>query len=355
MSIDNISSNYYGGYYIPSQSEMSYLNYDINTTVGSLSTEYFDIVDTNSVPLPTWFNRITVYKSNNSNISAVSIDLSASVSNITSEETFQQILVISNETTNITLNVKIGSNMTVMAPSVALNFIYTKRSANDISLLAIGGVGGAIGPTGPTGADGLSITGPTGPSLSIQGSGTGSILLGDSGSVYYSDMFQVGTTGIIVSGDMVPSLDISYDLGSTGARWRDLYVGTGSVHIGDLVLSSTGMGLPLINGQAGAYTDSNNNIVFGNGAYTSGAMGSQNIAIGQGALANNTNGMQNVAIGRASLLTNIDGANNTAIGNNSLQATTTGYSNTSIGSQSLVQNTEGSYRISISLNKYQRK
>jgi len=46
MSIDNIGTYYSGGYYNAPQPEMSYLNYDINTTVGSISTEYFDITNT---------------------------------------------------------------------------------------------------------------------------------------------------------------------------------------------------------------------------------------------------------------------------------------------------------------------
>lgn len=35
MSINNIATNYHGGYYSASQAQISYLNYDINTTVGS--------------------------------------------------------------------------------------------------------------------------------------------------------------------------------------------------------------------------------------------------------------------------------------------------------------------------------
>jgi len=46
MSIYNIGTYYSGGYYDASQPEMSYLNYDINTTVISISTEYFDITNT---------------------------------------------------------------------------------------------------------------------------------------------------------------------------------------------------------------------------------------------------------------------------------------------------------------------
>jgi hypothetical protein len=215
------------------------------------------------------------------------------------------------------------------------------------------GATGATGPTGPTGATGpvgatgaTGPTGPTGPTLAIQGSSTGSILLTQTnGNVYFNNILQVadsGSTGYVqVSGDIIPSQDLTYDLGSTGKMWRDIYVGTGSVHIGNLVLSSTGTGLPLINGQAGAYIDSNNNSIFGNFAYSSGTTGEQNVAIGTGALYNNTIGGVNVAIGWTSLSENIDGNVNTAVGSNSLQANTGGCYNTAIGGQSLVFNTIG--------------
>jgi hypothetical protein len=43
-----------------------------------------------------------------------------------------------------------------------------------------------------------------------------------------------------VEGDIVPPVDVVYSLGSTGQRWESLYVGTGSIYIGDTKLSSEG-------------------------------------------------------------------------------------------------------------------
>jgi hypothetical protein len=64
----------------------------------------------------------------------------------------------------------------------------------------------ATGPTGPTG-------GPTGP--------------------YPNPTIQIGT-------HLVPTTDLAYDLGATGLRFRDLYVGGSSIHIGnDVVLSAS--------------------------------------------------------------------------------------------------------------------
>jgi hypothetical protein len=61
------------------------------------------------------------------------------------------------------------------------------------------GDNGVNGPTGPTGPQGTGPTGPTGPTIDL-------------------------TT---VSSHIIPSADLTYDLGSTSSQWRSLYVGTG--------------------------------------------------------------------------------------------------------------------------------
>jgi hypothetical protein len=84
MNIDNIPTSYRGGTYDPSQSQMSYLNYDINATTGSLSTEYFDLNSENYLdpPLPTWANKLCVYMSSDNILpdeTEITIDLQKSV------------------------------------------------------------------------------------------------------------------------------------------------------------------------------------------------------------------------------------------------------------------------------------
>jgi len=66
----------------------------------------------------------------------------------------------------------------------------------------------ATGPTGPTGR-------PTGP--------------------YPDPTIQIGT-------HLVPTQDLAYDLGATGLRFRDIYVGGSSIHIGDSVVLSASNG-----------------------------------------------------------------------------------------------------------------
>ena len=82
-----------------------------------------------------------------------------------------------------------------------------------------------------------NIPGATGPTGAIQFSDGAGNFQGVSGLAY-----NTGATGPVLTldGDLIPSLDKVYSLGSTGLAWKDIYVGTGSLHIGQAKLSSTG-------------------------------------------------------------------------------------------------------------------
>ena len=52
---------------------------------------------------------------------------------------------------------------------------------------------------------------------------------------------NTGTLNVVLSAvgqDVIPSIDAEYSLGSAQLRWKELYVSTGSVYIGDLRLSN---------------------------------------------------------------------------------------------------------------------
>jgi hypothetical protein len=61
--------------------------------------------------------------------------------------------------------------------------------------------------------------------------------------VSYGDVITLGQTGstIIFSADissaLIPSEDITYDLGSETRRWRDLYLDGSTIHLGDMTIS----------------------------------------------------------------------------------------------------------------------
>jgi hypothetical protein len=75
-----------------------------------------------------------------------------------------------------------------------------------------------------------------------------------------------------IAGDIVPAADITYSLGSTGVRWADVYVGTGSLHIGNAVLSATGTAL-LLNGSLGTQSQPVNEVYIGPGTVFVGPTG----------------------------------------------------------------------------------
>ncbi len=115
-----------------------------------------------------------------------------------------------------------------------------------------GGGTGATGPTGPAGG-GTGATGPTGPGILITSSGTGSIILKNGSSSFYNDFLKIdnGPTGIVdifVGTDVLPTGDATINLGSTGYRFKevwmkDLRVSGNTIYLGDsiaLELSASG-------------------------------------------------------------------------------------------------------------------
>jgi hypothetical protein len=97
---------------------------------------------------------------------------------------------------------------------------------------------GATGTTGPTGE--IGPTGPTGPLPTFLLQGTGSMIVADptnTTTIKTSDVIQIldnygGTGTVQIAGHVIPAANDVYSLGATGTVWKDIYVGTGSVHIG---------------------------------------------------------------------------------------------------------------------------
>ena len=100
--------------------------------------------------------------------------------------------------------------------------------------------------------------------------------------MYYNNVLNVidttsyGAPGVNVgvSGSIVPLSNNTYSLGTTGYVWSELYVGTGSVHIGEVNLSSTPASAPFT-GTTGPSLIINSNFVPDiPNFYTLGASGS---------------------------------------------------------------------------------
>jgi hypothetical protein len=87
--------------------------------------------------------------------------------------------------------------------------------------------------TGSTGIGYTGDTGPTGPAGNIELllPGTGSVLVKDGENAHYSNTLIVTDTEVEISGNFIPTNSNVYTLGVTGARWKDLFIGPGSLNI----------------------------------------------------------------------------------------------------------------------------
>jgi hypothetical protein len=118
--------------------------------------------------------------------------------------------------------------------------------------------------TGPTGPDGVGMTGPTGPggSFTLASETIGTMLVTGPSGLAYSSVLQItanngGTGTAQVAGDLLPAADNIYSLGSTSQIWKDLWVGTGSVHIGPTgILSANDNGNVTVNSGLVSYNSS---------------------------------------------------------------------------------------------------
>jgi hypothetical protein len=127
---------------------------------------------------------------------------------------------------------------------------YALATRRILPYVGLGSAGGGI--TGSTGIAGTTgFTGSTGFTGTVQGLTYSA--LGHSGS---QSQLTVGT-------HLVPSADVTYDLGATGYAFRDLYLSGSSLHLGGIVLSSSGgslnvtttAGVPVVIGGATTVSD----------------------------------------------------------------------------------------------------
>ena len=100
---------------------------------------------------------------------------------------------------------------------------------------------GATGATGPAGATGSGATGATGEA------GTPGTV-GATGSTGPQGATGVNANLTAVTSNIVPASNITYDLGSSSMRWRDLYLSGNTLFLGGATLSSTGSSLQLPSG-----------------------------------------------------------------------------------------------------------
>ena len=97
-------------------------------------------------------------------------------------------------------------------------------------------------------------------------------IFNSSGSLTGSNslLYNYHTNNIYVGTNIIPSLNDTYSLGTTGAIWKDIYLGTGTIYLGNKKIYSTESSIILsapttyiVNGSTGFFVDNIKNISTG--------------------------------------------------------------------------------------------
>jgi len=101
--------------------------------------------------------------------------------------------------------------------------------------------------------------------VSVVSSG-GNVSVGIGGT---ANVAVFSTTDIVTAANLLPSANVTYSLGSTGARWNDLWIANSSIYIGDVTIATVGSvltinGANVLTGNAGANLSTTGNVIGGN-------------------------------------------------------------------------------------------
>jgi hypothetical protein len=151
----------------------------------------------------------------------------------------------------------------------AINFTLYRTRGSSASSLAVQN-GDELGEIAFVGHDGTTPVGAASITVAVDGNVSSSIVPGrmlfnllsadgigaaraeitNSGTWKIDKLSHISTTtsSISVSTNLIPSQNLTYDLGSTSSQWRSLYVGTSTIYLGGTALSVNPTGSLTING-----------------------------------------------------------------------------------------------------------
>lgn len=109
-------------------------------------------------------------------------------------------------------------------------------STGPAGLMGSTGATGSTGRTGPIGNTGdtgpIGLTGPTGTIQNIRGATGGILFIGSSGLTGTNNFTYDYSNNIInVNSSIIPTSNILYDLGSPSYKWREIFMGPGTLNI----------------------------------------------------------------------------------------------------------------------------
>lgn len=129
---------------------------------------------------------------------------------------------------------------------IPANIMAYDNNNNEIYLYT----GTNYGPTGPQGAQGIvgpqgaqGIVGPVGGVNNQILFNNNNIATGSSNLTYDYNNNEFHLSGTGYTHSLIPASNNTYSLGSPDSLWSDLYVSTGSIHIGECVISSNNSSL----------------------------------------------------------------------------------------------------------------
>ena len=94
----------------------------------------------------------------------------------------------------------------------------------------------------------------------------GNVAVGIGGT---SNVAVFSTANIVTAANLLPSANVTYSLGSTNSRWKDLWIANSSIYIGDVTIAAVGPSLTInganvLTGNAGANLSTTGNVIGGN-------------------------------------------------------------------------------------------
>ena len=182
-----------------------------------------------------------------------------------------------------------------MVVNLLNNDVYIGNTDGSLALISTGGGGAHADPAGPVG--------------SVQLNAGGNLFTGTANLTFINNTLNVGgtvtstavSTGLITSGNIIPSADNTYFLGNATNRWANVWIGPGTLYITDSNIASNATAeLTVLNG-----------VLQINGA--------DQLQVGQLKFVNNTiestTGNINIEIGLASSSAELIFRRNTQVGN----------------------------------------
>jgi hypothetical protein len=234
--------------------------------------------------------------------------------------TFANLLATSG---NITQDLVVGGNLTVNGTTTTIN-TATLDVEDKLVTIAFGSANSAV-------ADGAGIS-----------------IAGANANITYANAtnsFNLNKN-VIVSGNILPSANVTYSLGNVTNQWKDLYVSNNTIYINNVPLSvTTGNvltigGQPLLSNGSGATISTTGNVsggyILGNGSQLTGIVSSYGnanvvanlVALGSNPISTTGNVTAGYILGNGSQLTGITSYSNSnvttllaAYGNNTISTT----------------------------------